>query len=163
MFAEIKSITTEKNTIDWSTIAPLKLLVVVSTFHKEIAQLLFRGAQETVSKVENITVTSSQVLGALEIPPVIRHASRNKSFDGYLALGCVIRGETIHFDTVARESARGLTLLGLDGLKIANGILMVENTSQAMVRANPEKLNTGGRSMEALLALIMATRKLSSI
>jgi 6,7-dimethyl-8-ribityllumazine synthase len=98
------------------------------------------------------------VPGALEIPAAIAVATRasaGKSYDGFVALGCVIRGETYHFEIVAGESARGLMALGLDhGLCIGNGILTVENEEQALVRANPLHGDKGGDAARACLALV---------
>jgi 6,7-dimethyl-8-ribityllumazine synthase len=78
-----------------------------------------------------------EVPGALEIPTTIALAARSGDFDGFVALGCVIRGETTHYETVCNDSSRGLTLLGLKGVCIGNGILTVENTAQAAARADP--------------------------
>ena len=76
-----------------------------------------------------------------------------------MALGCVIRGETSHYDTVCNDSSRGLTLLGLQGLCIGNGILTVENMAQAKERADPAKQNKGGGAAAAALHLIALSRK----
>ena len=97
--------------------------------------------------------------GALEIPAAIGIAERLSKFDGYVALGCVIRGETSHYDTVCSDSSRGLALLGLQGLCIGNGILTVENTAQAEERADPAKQNKGGGAAAAALHLIALSRK----
>ena len=86
-------------------------------------------------------------------------AERLKSYDGFVALGCVIRGETTHYDTVCNDSSRALTLLGLQGLCIGNGILTVENRTQAEVRADPENQNKGGGAAAAALHLIALSRK----
>ena len=97
--------------------------------------------------------------GALELPSAIRQASRSGAFDGYVALGCVIRGETTHYETVCNDSSRGLMLLGLDGLCIGNGILTVENHEQAAVRSDPAGQNKGGGAAEAALHLIALARR----
>ena len=100
------------------------------------------------------------VPGALEIPSAIYFAFRGgerggKTYDGYIALGCVIRGETFHFEIVANEFARGLRELSLrHGLCIGNGILTVENESQAIARADREQLDKGGHAARACLQLI---------
>ena len=88
--------------------------------------------------------TLVEVPGALEVPTAIAMAERLSNFDGYVALGCVIRGETTHYDTVCNDSSRALTLLGLQGVCIGNGILTVENRTQAEVRADPAGQNKGG-------------------
>ena len=90
--------------------------------------------------------------GALEVPTAIGIAERMSNFDGYVALGCIIRGETTHYDTVCNDSSRGLTLLGLQGLCIGNGILTVENMAQAEVRAQADGQNKGGGGGRCRLA-----------
>ena len=86
-------------------------------------------------------------------------ADRQSNFDGFVALGCVIRGETTHYDTVCNDSSRGLMLLGLQGLAIGNGILTVETRDQAEVRADPADQNKGGGAAAAALHLIALRRK----
>jgi 6,7-dimethyl-8-ribityllumazine synthase len=94
-----------------------------------------------------------EVPGALEIPAAIGLAA--DQYDGFVALGCVIRGETYHFEIVAQESARGLMDLSVNrGLSIGNGILTVENEEQAMARASHDRLDKGGDAVRACLALI---------
>ncbi|MCW8843003.1 MAG: 6,7-dimethyl-8-ribityllumazine synthase [Rhodobacteraceae bacterium] len=100
-----------------------------------------------------------EVPGALEIATAIGIAERMSNFDGYVALGCVIRGETTHYETVCNDSSRALQLLGLQGLCIGNGILTVETRPQAEVRADPKDQNKGGGAAAAALHLIALTRK----
>jgi 6,7-dimethyl-8-ribityllumazine synthase len=88
-------------------------------------------------------------------------AERMAKFDGYVALGCVIRGETTHYDTVCNDSSRALSLLGLQGACIGNGILTVENRAQAEVRADPAGQNKGGGAAAAALHLISLGRRWS--
>jgi 6,7-dimethyl-8-ribityllumazine synthase len=95
----------------------------------------------------------------LEIPTAVGIAERLSNFDGYVALGCVIRGETTHYDTVCNDSSRALQLLGLQGLCIGTGILTVENRTQAEVRADPKDQNKGGGAAAAALHLIALARK----
>jgi 6,7-dimethyl-8-ribityllumazine synthase len=99
------------------------------------------------------------VPGALEVPTAIGIAERMKEYDGYVALGCVIRGETTHYENVCNDSSRGITLLGLQGLCIGNGILTVENLQQAQVRADPKDQNKGGGAAAAALHLIALARQ----
>lgn len=99
-----------------------------------------------------------EVPGALEIPTAIGLVTGRNLYDGYVALGCVIRGETTHYDTVCNDSSRGLTLLGLQGHCIGNGILTVENTDQAVVRSDPKGQNKGGGAAAAALHLIALKR-----
>jgi 6,7-dimethyl-8-ribityllumazine synthase len=95
----------------------------------------------------------------LEIPTAIGISERLSNFDGYVALGCVVRGETTHYETVCNDSSRALTMLGLQGLCIGNGILTVENMDQATVRSEANGQNKGGGAAAAALHLIALTRK----
>jgi 6,7-dimethyl-8-ribityllumazine synthase len=99
------------------------------------------------------------VPGALEIPAAVALAAESGRYDGYVALGVVIRGETYHFEIVAGESARGLMALTLDGLAIGNGILTVEDEAQALVRADPAQKDKGGEAAKAALALLDLRRR----
>ena len=137
---------------------PVKLLIVVAPYYKDIADNLVAGAQAEIEKA-GATCDIVHVPGALEVPTAIGIAERMSNFDGYVALGCVIRGETTHYDTVCNDSSRALQLLGLQGLCIGNGILTVENYDQAAVRADPDQMNKGGGSAAAALHLIALTRK----
>jgi 6,7-dimethyl-8-ribityllumazine synthase len=132
-----------------------KILIVESRYYDHIATSLLDGATAALdlarAQFERITVT-----GALEIPPAILFAAQSdRGYDGYIALGCVIRGETYHFEIVAGESARGLMDLGLqNGLCIGNGILTVENEEQAEIRARRDGGDKGGDAARACLSLI---------
>lgn len=137
---------------------PVKLLIVVAPYYKDIADNLVAGAQAEIEKA-GATYDLIEVPGALEVPTAIGIAERMSNFDGYVALGCVIRGETTHYDTVCNDSSRALQLLGLQGLCIGNGILTVENYDQAAVRADPAEMNKGGGAAAAALHLIALTRK----
>lgn len=135
----------------------VRLLIVVSPYYRQIADGMIEGAQ-AVAKAAGATVDLVEVPGALEIPTAIGLAASRDLYDGYVALGCVIRGETTHYDTVCNDSSRGLTLLGLQGHCIGNGILTVENTDQAVVRADPQGQNKGGGAAAAALHLIALKR-----
>ncbi|WP_099827622.1 6,7-dimethyl-8-ribityllumazine synthase [Oceaniglobus indicus] len=137
---------------------PVKLLIVVAPYYRDIADHLVAGATAQLDAV-GATWDLVEVPGALEIPTAIRIAHRQSNFDGFVALGCVIRGETTHYDTVCNDSSRALTLLGLDACCIGNGILTVENHEQAAVRANPDDQNKGGGAAAAALHLIALSRK----
>ncbi len=137
---------------------PVKLLIVVSPYYKDIADNLVAGARAEIEAVGG-THDLVEVPGALEIPTAIGIAERMSNFDGYVALGCVIRGETTHYDTVCNDSSRAITLLGLQGLCIGNGILTVETTEQAEVRADTNGQNKGGGAAAAALHLIALSRK----
>jgi 6,7-dimethyl-8-ribityllumazine synthase len=140
---------------------PVKLLVVVAPYYKDIADQLIAGAEMTLESC-GATFEMIEVPGALEIPTAIAMAERQANFDGYVALGCIIRGETTHYDTVCNDSSRALSLLGLQGACIGNGILTVENMDQAQVRANPDQQNKGGGAAAAALHLIALSRRWSS-
>lgn len=131
-----------------------RILLIQARFYPEISDALLAGAEAALravgAKWDSVTVP-----GALEIPTAIRLAADTGRYDGYVALGCVMRGETTHYDTVCQESARGLTLLGIEQrLCIGNGILTVENEKQATERADPARENKGGGAVEACLALL---------
>ena len=128
-----------------------RVLIVEARFYPEISDALLEGAIAALgSEVAADRVT---VPGALEIPGAIRLAAGR--YDGFIALGCVIRGETHHFEIVANESARGLMdLMVRDGLCIGNGILTVEDEAQALHRARAGELDKGGDAARACLALI---------
>ncbi len=137
---------------------PVKLLVVVAPYYKDIADNLVAGARATAAAC-GAEVELVEVPGALEVPTAIAMAERQAKFDGYVALGCVIRGETTHYDTVCNDSSRAISLLGLQGACIGNGILTVENRAQAEVRADPAGQNKGGGAAAAALHLIALSRK----
>lgn len=137
---------------------PVKVLIVVSPYYKDIADNMVAGAKASLDAA-GATYELIEVPGALEIPVAIGQAHRLSNFDGYVALGCVIRGETTHYDTVCNDSSRALTLLGLQGACLGNGILTVENRDQAVVRADPDQQNKGGGAAEAALHLIALQRK----
>ncbi len=137
---------------------PVRLLIVVAPYYKDIADNLVAGAR-AVAEEAGATVDLIEVPGALEVPVAISLAFRMADYDGFVALGCVIRGETTHYDTVCNDSSRGLTLLGLNGACLGNGILTVENRAQAEVRADPAGQNKGGGAAAAALHLVALSRK----
>jgi 6,7-dimethyl-8-ribityllumazine synthase len=135
-----------------------QVLIVVAPFYRDIADGLLAGARKALDAA-GVVHETVEVPGALEVPTAVRLASRSGDFDGFVALGCVIRGETTHYETVCNDSSRGLTLLGLEGLCIGNGILTVENHGQAAVRADPEGQDKGGAAADACLHLIALKRR----
>lgn len=137
---------------------PVKLLIVVAPYYKDIADNLVAGAKAKAAAC-GAEVEVVEVPGALEVPTAIAMAERQAKYDGYVALGCVIRGETTHYDTVCNDSSRAISLLGLQGACIGNGILTVENRAQAEVRADPEGQDKGGGAAAAALHLIALSRK----
>lgn len=137
---------------------PVKLLLVVAPYYRDITDALVAGATAMAAKAGAET-DRVEVPGALEIAPAIAMAFRMTEYDGFVALGCVIRGETTHYDTVCNDSSRGLTLLGLNGACIGNGILTVENRDQAVVRADPQGQDKGGGAAAAALHLVALSRR----
>ncbi len=142
------------------------IMIVEARFYTDIADELMRGA---VAELETVGATYERfaVPGALEIPAAIRFALKamesnigRRPFDGFVALGCVIRGETTHYDYVCQESARGLQDLALRHVvAIANGILTVENDEQAWERARMDRKNKGGAVARACLDMIELKRQ----
>jgi 6,7-dimethyl-8-ribityllumazine synthase len=139
--------------------AGARVLVVAARYYAEIVDALIEGARSTVRAAGGIPEVI-EVAGALEIPGAIAAVNREAPYDGYVALGCVIRGETSHYDTVCNESARGIMDLTLDGLAIGNGILTVENEGQARARSEPGR-NKGAEAAAAALGMITLKRRLS--
>jgi len=137
---------------------PVKLLLVVAPYYREIADNMIAGARAEIEAVGG-SFDLVEVPGALEIPTSIAMAERLSNYDGYVALGCVIRGATTHYETVCNDSSRALQLLGLQGLCIGNGILTVENMAQAEERADPGDMNKGGGAAAAALHLVALARK----
>lgn len=130
------------------------VLIVIADFYKHIAQMQLDGAISVLNQ-KQVDYKIITVPGALEIPSVIAIASETFLYDGYIALGCVIRGETSHYDTVCNESARGLMDLGIQkNIPIGNGILTVETEAQALVRADKQQLDKAGQAASACLTLI---------
>ncbi|WP_340150153.1 6,7-dimethyl-8-ribityllumazine synthase [uncultured Sneathiella sp.] len=137
------------------------VLIVEADFYRDISDALLDGAKE-VLEAAGATYEIVQVPGCLEIPAAIRFALRSmeftggrRRFDAYVALGCVIRGETSHYDTVSEESARALMDLSTDYcIALGNGIITCENDEQAWARARKEEKNKGGGAAEAALAML---------
>ena len=127
------------------------LLIVEARFYADLADALLDGAT-TALAAAGATHETITVPGALEIPGAVSLAAER--FDGFVALGTVIRGETYHFEVVASESARGIMALTLDGLAIGNGILTDEDEAQAWARARRSDKDKGGEAAKAALAMI---------
>ena len=136
--------------------APTRVLIVVSPYYKDIADNLVAGATAAIAAA-GATCDTIEVPGALEIPTAIKLASG--AYDGFVALGCIIRGETTHYDTVCNDSSRALSLMGLEGICTGNGILTVENRDQAVVRADHTSQNKGGGAADAAMHLIAIKRR----
>lgn len=138
-----------------------KFLIVEARFYDHLNDLLIEGAKaaldEAGHKYEVVTVP-----GALEIPGAIALAAETGRFDGFVAIGVVIRGETYHFEVVSNESARGLMALSMDAIAIGNGILTVEDEAQALVRARPDQKDKGGEAAKAAIAMLALRERLGA-
>ncbi|WP_119421580.1 6,7-dimethyl-8-ribityllumazine synthase [Desertibaculum subflavum] len=137
-----------------------KVLLVEARYYEDISDALATGAmaalEQAGAQFERLTVP-----GALEIPGAIRMALGR--FDAFVALGCVIRGETTHYDIVSNESARGLMQLTLDhAVPIGNGIITVEDEDQAWARAKPDDLDKGGGAAKAALRMLEIKRSMET-
>jgi len=143
----------------------IRLLLVEARYYTEISDALLKGAtralREAKAEFDRISVP-----GALEIPAAIAIAiaaakRRRRPYDGAIALGCVIRGETFHFDIVATQSARALIDLSVaQQLPVSNGILTVDDESHALTRANPDEGDKGGEAARTALAMVRLKRSL---
>ena len=136
------------------------LLLVEAPYYEHLAALLRRGAERAITAASG-TFDTVSVPGAFEIPAAIATAARaGARYDGYVALGCVIRGQTSHYDHICAESARALQDLAVrDGLAIGYGILTVENEEQALLRADPAGRDKGGEAVRACLAIVELQRR----
>ena len=135
-----------------------RFLIVEARFYDHLNDMLVAGARAALD-AEGHEVEVVTVPGALEVPGTIAMAAESDSYDGYVAIGVVIRGETYHFEIVAGESARGIMALTMDGIAIGNGILTTENEEQALVRADPAQKDKGGEAAKAAMALLTLQEK----
>lgn len=141
------------------------ILIVEARFYDDLSDALLKGAKAAM-EAAGATCDVVTVPGALEIPAAIAFAVKcakdgGTAYDGYVALGVVIRGETYHFDIVANESARALMDLSVDKkLALGNGIMTTENGEQAWERCDPERLDKGGFAARAALTMIELRQKL---
>jgi 6,7-dimethyl-8-ribityllumazine synthase len=143
-----------------------RILIVEARYYDDLADALLTGAMVVLEKA-GVEVERISVPGSLEIPGAIAialEAARRKRrpYDGIVALGCVIRGDTIHFEIVSQESARGLMALSMQhALPIGNGIITVNTQSQAFARARMEEMDKGGDAARAALAMVRVKRQLA--
>lgn len=148
---------------DKTTAAAVKtkahLLIIEARFYADICDELAKGAIAAIEKA-GATWERVDVPGALEIPGGIALAAKSKRFDGFVALGCVLRGETTHYEIVSGESARGIMDLTMAGLIIGNGILTCENEIQAWARARVTEMDKGGGAADTALAMIRFARSI---
>lgn len=145
----------------------LKLLIVEARFYDDLADALLEGAKDALSAA-GAAFDVITVPGALEVPAVISFAldaaeNGGADYDGFVALGTIIRGETYHFEIVANESARGLMQLSVDeSLAIGNGILTTEDEEQAWARARRSEGDKGGFAARAALTMIAVREQLGA-
>ena len=143
-----------------------KILIIQANYYGHISEMLLEGATAEL-KANGANYEIIDVLGAFEIPAAVAFAAKTNQYDGYIALGCVIRGETTHYDYVCAESARGLNELAYQqGLAIGYGIITCENEQQAIVRssvAHKDKggQNKGGFAAKACLQMVDIKNKFS--
>lgn len=137
---------------------PAKVAIVIAPYYMKISNAQLASARGILDKA-GVGHETIEVPGSLEIPAAVALAHRMSNFDGFVALGCVIRGRTSHYDVVVNESARGLMLLGLQGVAVGNGIITVENMEQAEERADANRLDTAGGAAAASLHLIALARR----
>jgi len=144
----------------------VRILIVEARFYEDIADALLAGATRALQKAGAVFDRVS-VPGSLEVAPAIAIAAdaaerSGRPYDGAVALGCVIRGETLHFEIVSQESARALLELSVARrLPIGNGILTVDTNAQAWMRARPEEADKGGDAARAALSLVRLKRRLA--
>lgn len=144
-----------------------RILVVEARFYEDIANALLKGATGVLAEA-GAAVERVSVPGSLEVPPAIAIAldaaeRTGKPYEGVVALGCVIRGETLHFEIVSQESARALLDLSVARrIPIGNGILTVDTDAQAFARARPEEMDKGGDAARAALSLVRLKRRLTA-
>jgi 6,7-dimethyl-8-ribityllumazine synthase len=143
-----------------------RILIVEARFYEDIADALLAGATRALDAA-GAAVERISVPGSLEVAPAIAIAldaaeRAGKPYEGAVALGCVIRGETLHFEIVSQESARALLDLSVaKRVPIGNGILTVDTDAQAFARARPEEMDKGGDAARAALSLVQLKRRLA--
>ncbi|ANY20650.1 6,7-dimethyl-8-ribityllumazine synthase 1 [Tsuneonella dongtanensis] len=130
-----------------------RFLIVEARFYDHLNDMLVAGAGAELKR-NGHDYDVMTVPGALEIPGAIATVAESGRYDGFVAIGVVIRGETYHFEIVAGESARGVMALTMDGIAVGNGILTVENEAQAIVRADPAQKDKGGEAAKAAMVLL---------
>jgi len=139
----------------------LSVLIVEARYYAHVSDALLKGAEVALDD-SGVRYDRVTVPGAFEIPAAIALAARTRKYDGYIALGCVIRGETSHYDLVCGECARGIQDLTLAGHAVGFGVLTVENVDQAFKRARIDEKNKGGEAVRACLAMIALRQSLKA-
>lgn len=142
----------------------LRFAVVAARYNEDIVGAMLAGAtaawQRQGGALEDLTIVRAP--GAFELPLLARSLALTKRYDAIVALGCVIRGATAHFDFVAGEAARGIAQAAYDtGIPVSFGVLTTENLEQALERARPEEMDKGGEALDAALEMVLALREIS--
>lgn len=137
---------------------PVKLLIVQAPFQTDISDALLEGATAALTAA-NVGFETITVPGVLEIPSAIAIAERMSNYDGYVALGCLLRGQSRHHKVLASTTYQALSQMGLNGISIGNGILTAKNINQAKAQANASDHNNGGAAAIAALHLVALSRK----
>lgn len=145
------------------------VMIIEARFYEHLADELARGAIAAL-EARGASWERIQVPGVLELPAAVKfaldamaHGAVTKRIDGFVTLGCVIRGETTHYDIVSNESARALMDLAVErSLALGNGIQTVENEAQALARVRVDQKNKGGAAADACLDMIELKRKLGA-
>lgn len=146
---------------------PLRLLIIEARYYEHLSDMLLAGAKAALDAA-GASYDVVSVPGALEVPAAISFAldgadEDGVDYDGFVALGCVVRGQTYHFEIVSNESSRALMDLAVEeSLAIGNGILTVENEAQALARARPEEGDKGGHAARTALAMIELRQRLGA-
>ncbi len=130
----------------------MNILIVTSRYYSEIAEELEAGVAEALEEA-GAEFDFLEVPGAFELPAAVALAAQAEEYDGYIALGCVIRGETSHYDLICEQVARALMDLSLSGVPVAFGLLTCENEAQARVRADRKQKNKGREAVNAVLRM----------
>jgi 6,7-dimethyl-8-ribityllumazine synthase len=138
------------------------ILIVTSRYYEHIAAELEAGVTDAL-KAAGAEYEFLEVPGAFELPGAVAMAAAAQEFDGYVALGCVIRGETSHYDLICNEVARGLMDLSLQGVPVAFGVLTVENEEQAKVRASRKGKNKGREVVDAVLRMVALSQHFNDL
>lgn len=135
----------------------LKIAIVASRFNSEVTERLVAGAQEALKGVAAVTVI--HVPGAFEIPLAAKRAALSRRFDAIVAIGCVIRGETAHFEYISRVTSTGIAQVGLEtGIPVTFGVLTTETDEQAMARSVPGPENKGYHAAAAAVEMVRVLR-----
>lgn len=145
--------------------AGVRIAIAAARFNADIVDRMIDGAVAVYEKQGGVAdaLTLVRAPGAFELPLVARRLAASGRYDAVVALGCVIRGDTAHFDFVAGEAARGIAEAARDtGVPVIFGVLTTENVEQALERADPERMDKGGEAMEAALEMVQVLRRIDA-